>query len=135
MISSFFTAGNNTVDINKELTSVKNRLEKLEKNMLIVQPLAKPKSSVEKFVDSLTADTINMDSKTIEICSVLGFFVVGIIIGFSMLDRLWLLGGLISAYWASGAVYRDTRGGSLARKVGAELAQVGERNNSNIIIV
>jgi len=38
---------------------------------------------------------------------------MGTLVGASMLDRLWLLGGLLMAWWASGAVHRDTRGGTL----------------------
>ena len=41
------------------------------------------------------------------------FFAMGTLVGASMLDRLWLLGGLLMAWWASGAVHRDTRGGTL----------------------
>jgi hypothetical protein len=51
------------------------------------------------------------------------FFLVDIIIGASLLDRLWLLGGITGAWWASGAVTRNTRGGALARRVGAQVAQ------------
>ena len=43
--------------------------------------------------------------------SVAAFFAMGTVVGASMLDRLWLLGGLLMAWWASGAVHRDTRGG------------------------
>ena len=48
-------------------------------------------------------------------------FVLGVLVGASLLDRLWLLGGISAAWWASGAVGRNSRGGAFARRVGAEV--------------
>lgn len=52
------------------------------------------------------------------------YFFVVLLASASLLDRLWLLGGILGAYWASGAVYRDSRGGLIARKLGVRIAQV-----------
>ena len=45
-----------------------------------------------------------MNPRTVEICAAVGFFVIGGIAAASLLDRLWLLGGFVGAYWASGVV-------------------------------
>ena len=78
-----------------------------------------------------------MNARTVELCAIIGFFGIGVIVGASLLDRLWLLGGIGAAWWASGAVHRDTRGGSLARRVGVQLAQlirdIQEKLNQAII--
>jgi hypothetical protein len=65
-----------------------------------------------------------MNAKSVELCAVFAFFSIGTIVGASLLDRLWLLGGIFAGWWASGAVHRDTRGGMMARTVGVQLAQL-----------
>jgi len=137
-IQNLFVSANSTNDVLKELVNLKNRVDKLEKGAIASQPLPKPKNSVEKLVDSvLSADLLELNSKTVEICATIGCFALGSIISASLLDRLWLVGGILSAYWASGAVYRDTKGGEVARWVGVQLAaavrEIQDKYNGAII--
>lgn len=131
-----------------EINSIKFRLEKMEKSHFNLQntvssiPTQQSTSRgtsalVGNFVDSLTASTISMNPRTVEIASIFSFFFIGAILGASLFDRLWLVGGILSSWWASGAVYKDTRGGLLARKVGVQLLQfvkdIQEKYNQAII--
>lgn len=125
-------------NIKKDIAILKNRLEKLEKDQLRLSSAQTQKSTaVTTFIDSLAASTLAMNARTVELCAIIGFFGIGVIVGTSLLDRLWLLGGIGAAWWASGAVHRDTRGGSLARRVGVQLAQlirdIQEKINQAII--
>jgi len=123
--------------IKKDIVLLKNRLEKLEKEQLRLSLGQTQKSTVTTFIDSLAASTLAMNARTVELCAIIGFFWIGVLVGTSLLDRLWLLGGIGAAWWASGAVHRDTRGGSLARRVGVQLAQlirdIQEKLNQAII--
>jgi hypothetical protein len=74
-------------------------------------------------MEEITPVSLEMTARTVEICSVIAFAGIGSVIGSSLLDRLWLLGGIMAAWWSSGAVHRDTRGGALARWAGVLLAQ------------
>ena len=124
-------------NIKKDIAILKSRLEKLEKDQLRLSLSQTQKSTVTTFIDSLAASTLAMNARTVELCAIIGFFGIGVIVGASLLDRLWLLGGIGAAWWASGAVHRDTRGGSLARRVGVQLAQlirdIQEKLNQAII--
>ena len=75
----------------EDYASLNKRLERLEKQAMI--PTPKQKSATDSFVDSLKMDLLELSPKTIEICSTCGFFVFGCILGASLLDRLWLVGG------------------------------------------
>ena len=123
--------------IKKDIAVLKNRLEKLEKEQLRLSLGQTQKSTVTTFIDSLAASTLAMNARTVELCAIVGFFWIGVLVGASLLDRLWLLGGIGAAWWASGAVHRDTRGGNLARRVGVQLAQlirdIQEKLNQAII--
>lgn len=112
------------VSLKKDIAILKSRLEKLEKEQLRLSFGQTQKSTVTTFIDSLAASTLAMNARTVELCAVIGFFWIGVLVGTSLLDRLWLLGGIGAAWWASGAVHRDTRGGNLARRVGVQLAQL-----------
>ena len=127
---------NATIKINAaDIAALDKRLERLEKQAMI--PTPKQKTVAESFVDSLKTDLLELSPKTIEICSTCGFFVVGCVLGASLLDRLWLVGGVMGAYWASHAVYKDSRGGVLARRLGVKVAQfirdVQEKINGMIV--
>lgn len=123
-------------NLKKEIGTLKSRLDNIEKTVATVQSSI-AKTSVGNFVDSLAAGTIELNPKTIEVFSMISFFLIGSIIGTSLLDRLWLLGGIIGAWWASGAIYRDTRGGLLARRIGVQVTQlvrdIQEKYNQAII--
>lgn len=81
-----------------EILALKTRVEKLEKTIIsqIIQNPAKPKSAVSltlsSIFDSITS-TIELNSKTVETCSIISFFFIGAIIASSLYDRLWLFGG------------------------------------------
>lgn len=129
--------------VKKDLNSLKVRVDSIEKSIssLLQQQNSlsstKSKTVVGSFVESITATTIEINPKSVEICAVISFFFIGSILGASLLDRLWLIGGIIGSIWASGAVYRDTRGGLLARKIGVQLAQtikdIQEKYNQFVI--
>jgi len=107
--------------LRKELAALRARLDKVEKTG---SAGGKSKTTISNFVDSLQANTMAMNARTVELCSVAAFFIAGTVVGASLLDRLWLLGGLFAAWWASGAVHRDTRGGAVARRAGVTVAQL-----------
>jgi len=134
-ISAPQIGGNDALSLKKEIAGLRGRLEKMEKVSLL--SAGKKRTGVTDFVDSLQANTLAMNARSVELCSIFAFFTIGTIVGASLLDRLWLLGGIFAAWWASGAVHRDTRGGLLARKVGVQLAQfvrdVQEKYNQFII--
>jgi len=132
---SFSLPSASSTSTSRELAAIKSRLDKLEKSistgLLVSSPSslykAKTTTAVGGWIDSLgglAANTITINPQVVEWCSTAGFFFIGALIGASMLDRLWLLGGIAMAYWASGAVHRDTRGGMIARKVGVQMARV-----------
>jgi len=108
--------------VKREVISLKQRVDKLEKTVATNNPSGTAKTAVSSFIDSLSANTIPMSARTIEICSIIAFFFIGVIIGASLIDRLWLIGGVTFSSWAAGAVHRDTGGGAFARKVGSQLA-------------
>ena len=66
--------------------------------------------------------TTSSCGRNIEICSIFGFFFIGIIIGWSLLDRLWLIGGITGAIWSANVVNGSSRNGILARRIGANIA-------------
>lgn len=71
----------------KELSTLKSRLEKVEKSALLLS--GKKRTGVSDFVESLQANTMAMNARTVELCAVVTFFTIGIIVGASLLDRLW----------------------------------------------
>lgn len=97
----------------KDIAVLKSRVDKIEKT---VAAYYKPKVGQ-------SIPQIALNSRTVELSAIVSFFFIGTLIGASLLDRLWLLGGISMAYWASGAVNRDTRGGLLARRVGVQVVQ------------
>ena len=73
--------------LKKELTALRTRVEKVEKSALLLS--GKRRTSVSDFVESLQANTMAMNAKTVEMCAVVTFFTIGTIVGASLLDRLW----------------------------------------------
>ena len=110
------------VQLSLEVASLRARLDRLER-VSPDRPAPPPPGVVGSLLDSLNFAQITLNARTVEVCSSLGFFCLGSLAGASLLDRLWLLGGIVAAHWAAGAVYRDTRGGRIARKVGVQVAQ------------
>jgi len=91
-LASLFPQGGNSssspppaAELSRELAAIKLRLEKVEKAASLAA--MKPKTSVEKFMDSLAADTLEMNPKNIERCSTIGLFCLGSLLGYSLLDR------------------------------------------------
>ena len=73
--------------LKKELTALRTRVEKVEKSALLIS--SKRRTGVSDFVESLQANTMAMNAKTVEMCAVFTFFSIGTIVGASLLDRLW----------------------------------------------
>lgn len=128
--------------VSKEYLALKARIDKLEKSLALVSTTStggnvKSKTKVDSFVDAITASTIQINAKTVELFAVISFFGIGAFVGASLLDRLWLLGGICGAWWASGAVKGNTRAGALARQIGARTAlvvqELQEKYNQAII--
>ena len=71
----------------KELSVLKSRIEKIEKTSPLLG--GKKRSGVSDFVESLQANTMAMNAKSVEKCAVVTFFTIGTIVGASLLDRLW----------------------------------------------
>jgi len=78
--------------VRNEVIGIKLRVDKLEKAVSTGLTPVKAKSTIDSFIDSLSANTISMNAKTVEICAVISFFFIGSLVGASLLDRLWLLG-------------------------------------------
>ena len=119
------------VGLSKELGLMRARVDRLERSLaerqLVVGGRAKKTgatASIDALVDTINVNYLAMNAQTVEVMSVVGCFVVGAIVSASLLDRLWLVGGAVAGYWASGAVHRDSRGGLVARRVGVQLTQL-----------
>jgi hypothetical protein len=118
--------------IRKDYYELKNRMDQLELAVSTVV-VTKPKGRVSKLIDLITSSTLELNAKTVEICSVISFFFIGMLISSTISRRLWLFGGIGSAWWASGAVHEDSRAGALSRRVGVQLAQIVRDINEKII--
>lgn len=119
-INSIISSSSDDHHLKNDVELLKFRLEKLEK-LLVTNGnvVTKTKSSVTTFIDSITATkTIEINPKTVEICSIVSSFFIGIIVARTIYDRLWFVGGLGSAYWASGVVSSNTRSGMILRRIG-----------------
>lgn len=140
---SFSNVVNGTFDFNifvREISGIKTRLDKMEKTIATINTggqSLKAKSNVGSFMDAIIAPTIPINAKTVEIFSIITFFWIGAIIGRSLLDRLWLLGGIAGAWWASGVSKQDTKNGVFVRRLGAQVAlvvsEIQEKYNQAII--
>lgn len=86
MIGNAASTGD-VASMKKELITLKSRLDKVEKSALLLG--GKKRTGVSDFVESLQANTMAMNAKTVEICAVVTFFTIGTIVGASLLDRLW----------------------------------------------
>lgn len=79
--------------LRKDLVALKYRMDKIEKALNNPSNLYKqPLGTVSNFIESITANTMELNSQNVEICSIVGFFCIGSIIGIVTWDRLWLLG-------------------------------------------
>jgi len=110
----------------QDLQSLKEKMERLEKQWatLMSTPLPASDDSVPTFMATLRANTNALDIRTIELCAMCAFFVVGWVLGSSVFELFGIVGGAAGAYWASGAVNHDTRSGALVRNVGFKVAQI-----------
>ena len=108
------TTGDNE-DLRKDLLTLKVRIEKLEK-------VASSKSFFD-LSNLFDGKSIGLNKKTIEVCSIFSFFIIGSILSRTVFDGLWFVGGLLTAWWASVAINTSTSGGTIVRRVGIQLAQ------------
>jgi len=83
----------------------------------------KAANELDDFMDSLKMKQLELSKENIQKCAIFSFFLIGCAVISSVYHRLWLLGGIIGAWWSSDAVQRDSRGGSMTRRVGVQLAQ------------
>lgn len=86
MIGNAASTGD-VASMKRELITLKSRLDKVEKSALLLG--GKKRTGVSDFVESLQANTMAMNAKTVEMCAVVTFFTIGTIVGASLLDRLW----------------------------------------------
>ena len=114
-----------------EIIKINNRLDKLERTIAAaavsspkLQTPASSSSATKNLMNSIAANAIELNSKTVEICSIISFFFIGSFIAASMFDKLWLGGGIIAAWWASETVNENSSAGQLTRRVGVQLAQL-----------
>lgn len=84
----------------------------------------KASEEVGDFVSSLKMKQLALNPTNVERCALFAFAIIGTLVAFSVFDRLWLVGGIFSSYWASTTVHQDTRSGAMVRKVGVQIAQV-----------
>lgn len=118
------------VDAKEELEQLKARLGKLEQQwaqaVLVADadnehksgPVDKPAALPSK------ATTLVTSARAMEVCAAVAFFCIGCVLGASLFDRLALVGGSVAAWWALGAINRDTRGGVICRRLGRQLATI-----------
>lgn len=129
--------------ISKDISSIRTRLTTVEKNVqqnaAAVAKVSRisssgrvtdaaayaPKGAGKGFVSALAEyqNTFAISPKNVRRCAVGSFFLFGSFLSITVERRFWLVGGLVGALWASGAVRRNSRGGALARRVGVEVAQ------------
>jgi hypothetical protein len=112
--------------ISKDLAALSKRVRTMEKLVSdggdVRTGNRRASTATSNFVDSLQTKTFALTPVLIERFGIVSFTVLGILVGASLFDRLWLLGGLVGAYWASGVANKPNRGGSLVRKTGAQVA-------------
>lgn len=103
-------------DLKKDLVLLKSRIEKLEKV-----------TSARSIFDLSTwfdGKSIGLNKRTIEVCSIISFFFIGSILASTIFDRLWFVGGLLTAWWASVVINTSAPAGVTVRRVGIQLAQL-----------
>lgn len=110
--SSAAPASNASPALVRELTEVRLRVERLEKAIAERSLLSRggiggvgfgaagggmgvrrssTVQSFESLVDTISVNYLAMSSRSVEVMATLSFFVIGVIVGASLLDRLWLL--------------------------------------------
>lgn len=105
----------------KELALLKAKVAQLERGS---SSWAKgtTNSGGARVADGFTTATFTISPRNVERCGVGGFFVLGSIVGASLLDRLWLIGGLAAGYWAATNARSPSRYGVWVRRLGARMA-------------
>lgn len=87
------------VDV-KELLQRIDRLESQVK-------YSKPIDPVQSWFGAWHLNMMELSAQSVEICSIISMSFIGCILGWSLLDRFWLISGVLSGWWASGAVHRS----------------------------
>ena len=124
------------IEARDELQQLKARMEKMERQWAQAV-LVEADDNTLRRSDGISAGaalalpsraaTLASSARVVEICASAAFFCIGCVLGASLFDRLSLVGGLAAAWWAAGAVNRDTRGGALSRAVGRDVATAAGR--------
>ena len=109
----------------KEVDTLKYKVANLEKQLSSNQLVAsKGSKTPQSFADKLASNTFELSARNVELCAIISCFFIGLTLGASLLDRLWLIGGVFGAYYGSITVKTDTKMGSMMRKLGAESAGI-----------
>jgi hypothetical protein len=104
-------SGNSSKD-----ASVSSRAVALEKE-------EKASSELDAFMTSLKMQKIPLNKENVQRCATFACFVMGCAVMASVYHRLWLLGGILAAWWSGDAVHSDNRVGQLVRRVGVYMTQ------------
>ena len=105
----------------REVATLKGRVAVLEKSVG-TGGSSYSTSGASLMLDGLSQSNFRISTRNVEMCGTVGFFLIGAVVGASLLDRLWLIGGAMGAYWAHTVNKSDSKSGELVRKTGAQLA-------------
>jgi hypothetical protein len=104
----------------REVATLKGRVAILEKSVGL-SGSSKSTSGGSHLLDGLSSN-FRISARNVERCGTVSFFLIGTVVGASLLDRLWLIGGAVGAFWAHSVNKSDSKSGELVRKTGAQLA-------------
>jgi hypothetical protein len=105
----------------REVATLKGRVAVLEKSVGLTCS-SKSTSGGSHMLDGLSQSNFRISARNVERCGTVSFFLIGTVVGASLLDRLWLIGGAVGAFWAHSVNKSDSKSGELVRKTGAQLA-------------
>eukprot|EP01040_Poterioochromonas_malhamensis_P012686 gene12686-13894_t len=143
----------NTYEINalkQDVSTIKSKMDKIEKTLDQLSSMSSPSSTslttnyglapmfasastgqlsakTNNFVgaiSALTSPSLSFDAKTIETCGIVVFFGLGSVLGASLFDRLWLIGGIITAYWSTTVINQNSNQGIFVRRLAVKFAQL-----------
>lgn len=93
-------------NLEKKVIAMASNMNRKERTVMSASGFNSISLSGNQVIGALNRAQLPLTPRTVEICSIASFFVVGMVIGRSLFDRLWLVGGVASACWASVAVHR-----------------------------
>jgi len=120
-LASLSDAGSST-SLAKDVAALKVKVAALE--MALASGGTGLSSGRGRASTGLKTSNFAITAKTVDMCGVVSFTIIGVFVGASLLDRLWLLGGVAGGYWASTVNKSESKAGKLVRKTGAQLALI-----------